>query len=70
MKKSFANKYTKKNEALYYKILSEMTGEERMKRAFEMCRFMWEVAAAGIKHQFQNITEDELKNKLRQRLHR
>lgn len=61
-------RYSKQINKLYYEKLRLMTGEERLKQAFELSRFAWEIAQAGIRNQFPNISEKELKEKLKQRL--
>ena len=55
-------------EELYLARLRQMTGEERMKRAFELCRFAWKMAEQSIRNEFPNISSKELKEKLRQRI--
>jgi hypothetical protein len=60
----------KKIEEIYLERLRKMSGEERMKRAFELTRFAWRLAEVGIRNQFPNILDNELKEKLKQRLHR
>jgi len=58
----------KKIEELYFDQLRKMSGEERMKRGFELCNFAWKMAEENIRHQFPNISEEELKEKLKHRL--
>ena len=58
-----------KVEKIYLERLHAMTGEERMKRAFEMCKFMWKIAEQSIRNEYPNISEKELKEKLKQKLH-
>lgn len=53
---------------LYLKKLRQMSGEERMRMAFELCRFVWKIAEQSIRNEFPDISEKELKEKLRQRL--
>lgn len=60
----------KKIEEMYLERLRKMSGEERMKRTFELCEFAWKLAEAGIRNQFPHISDNELKEKLKQRLHR
>lgn len=60
--------YSEQIEQLYYGKLRQMTGEERMKQAFELNRFAWKIAEAGIRNQFPNISDKELKEKLKQKL--
>ena len=55
---------SKQIEQLYYDRLRQMTGEERIKQAFELNRFAWKIVEAGIRNQFPNISEKELKEKL------
>ena len=58
----------KRNEEIYLERLRKMTGEERMKRAFELCSFVWEMAEASIRNEFPGISDEELKTKLRARM--
>jgi len=60
----------KKIEEMYLQRLRKMSGEERMKQAFELTRFAWKLAEACIRNQFPNISDKELKEKLKQRLYR
>lgn len=62
------NKANKKIEEIYLARLRRMTGEERMRRAFELCRFAWKIAEQSIRNEFPNISDEELKKKLRQRI--
>ena len=62
------NKLNKKIDDIYLTRLRQMTGEERMKRAFELCGFAWKIAEQNILNEFPNISNEELKEKLRQRL--
>jgi len=58
----------KKLEEMYYERLRKMSGEERMKIGFELCNLEWKIAEEKIRNQFHNISEEELKEKLKQRL--
>ncbi len=62
------NKANRRIEEIYLTRLREMTGEERMKRAFELCRFAWKMAELSIRNEFPNISDRELKERLRQRI--
>lgn len=62
------NEPNKRAEEIYLARLRQMTGEERMKQAFELCRFAWEIAEQSIRNKFPNISDKELKEKLRQRI--
>lgn len=65
-----ANNANERLETIYVEILRKMTGEDRMKQAFDMCKFMWKIAAESILNQYPNISEAELHEKLKQRLRR
>ena len=65
-----SNKRNLKVEKIYLEHLRKMTGEERMKRAFELCKSMWLIAEQSIRNEYPNISEKELKEKLKKRLHR
>ena len=60
--------FNEKSEAIYLEQLRNMTGEERMRRAFELCRFVWKIAEQSIRNEFPGISEKELHEKLRQRM--
>lgn len=60
--------FNEKSEAIYLEQLRNMTGEERMRRAFELCRFAWKIAEQSIRNEFPGISEKELHEKLRQRM--
>ncbi|MGB9721406.1 MAG: hypothetical protein ACPL28_08025 [bacterium] len=68
MKKLNKDELNKKIEEIYLARLRQMTGEERMKRAFELCRFAWKIAEQSIRNEFPNISNEELKKKLQQRI--
>jgi len=55
-------------DIIYYSLLRKMSGEERMKRAFELCRFSWKIVEASIRNQFPNISSEEFRKKLKERL--
>ncbi len=54
----------------YLERLRSMSGEERMKLAFELCELMWKVVADSIRNEFPGISECELKEKMKLRLRR
>ncbi len=60
--------YTKQINKQYYDKLRKMCGEDKLKALFELNRLVWKIAEAGIRNQFPNISEKELKAKLKQRL--
>ena len=39
-----------------------------MKRAFEMCRVVWKIAEDSIRNEFPDISDEELREKLKDRL--
>jgi hypothetical protein len=45
-------------------ILRAMTGEQRLKIAFEMCRFAGKLAAAGIRQEHPEWSERQIKREL------
>lgn len=45
-----------------------MTGEERMKRAFDLCEFVWKVAEESIRNEFPGISDEDLRKRLRARM--
>lgn len=59
-----------KSQDIYLWKLRMMSGEERMKRAFEMCRVVWKIAEDSIRNEFPNISDEDLKEKLKERLHK
>lgn len=59
-----------KSQDIYLRRLRMMSGEERMKRAFDMCRVVWEIAEDSIRNEFPNISDEKLKEKLKERLHK
>jgi|UniRef100_A0A7C6A836 hypothetical protein len=48
-------------------ILRRMKGEERMRIGFEICDFVTKLVIAGIRYQYPNISEKELKEKIKER---
>jgi hypothetical protein len=59
-----------KSQDIYLRKLRMMSGEERMKRAFEMCRVVWKIAEDSIRNEFPDISDEELRGKLKERLHK
>jgi len=45
-----------------------MTGEERLKLAFELHELSCEIARDGIRHQYPEASPDEVERRLRQRI--
>jgi hypothetical protein len=46
----------------------EMTGEQRLKIAFDLRELACDIARAGIRHQYPEATETEVNQRLRERL--
>ncbi len=46
---------------LYLEILSKMTPEQRLKKAFELTEFSRKLFDQGLRKRFPNATEDELR---------
>jgi len=61
------NKYIEPTNDVEIEILSRMKGEERMRIGFEMCEFVRKLIIAGIRNQFPNISEQELKTMVKER---
>lgn len=59
------NKYIEQNNEKQEEILRNMTGEERMRIGFEICDFVRKLTIAGIRNRSPNISEKELKEKLK-----
>jgi hypothetical protein len=55
-------------QMLSVKRLRAMTGEQRMKLAFAMCRTAWRIAEDAVRNQNPGITDQEVEAKLRERL--
>ncbi len=63
-------RYSKPINKLYYDRLKQMSGQDKIKQALDLNQFVIKIAEAGIRNQFPNISEKELKEKLKQRLPR
>lgn len=61
------NKYIELRNVKEEEILRRMNGEERMRIGFEMCEFVRKLIIAGIRNQFPNISEQELKSMVKER---
>lgn len=61
-------KPNQKVEKQYIKLIRKMSGEERLKASFDLYEFAREIAIAGIKNQFPNISQSELNKKLHERI--
>ncbi|MEO0113660.1 MAG: hypothetical protein ABIK80_06870 [candidate division WOR-3 bacterium] len=59
-----------KSNPIYYELLRKMSGDERFKRALELCRLVWRITEDSIRNQFPNISKEELKEKLKERIYR
>ncbi|MCK4352305.1 hypothetical protein KAW65_02740 [candidate division WOR-3 bacterium] len=58
----------KKGNKKYYEILKNMSGEKRMKIGFEMYDFALKIVESSIRNQEPGISENELKQKIKERL--
>lgn len=50
--------------AIQLRIVQAMTGEQRLKLAFELCLFARELAVAGIKQRHPDWSESQIKREL------
>ncbi|RKX71225.1 hypothetical protein DRP53_02440 [candidate division WOR-3 bacterium] len=62
-KERFIEPPSEKQEA----ILRRMSGEERMRIGFEICDFVRKLVISGIRYQYPDISEEELKEKIKER---
>ena len=60
-------KIEKENEK-YYEVLRNMDGERRMRIGFEMHDFVMKIIESSIRNQYPGISEQGLKQKIRERL--
>jgi hypothetical protein len=60
------NKYIEPHNEKEEEILRRMSGEERMRIGFEICDFVRKLVIAGIRYRAPNISEQELKEKLKE----
>ena len=56
-------------EKKYIEIMRNKTGEERLKMAMELRKFVLKIAKAGIKDQHPNISPRDLKANLQERIY-
>lgn len=56
-------------EKKYIEIMRNKTGEERLKIAMELRKFVLKIAKEGIKDQNPNISPEDLKAKLQERIY-
>ncbi|MBS4016103.1 MAG: hypothetical protein KGZ86_06710 [Candidatus Latescibacteria bacterium] len=61
------NKYIEQPNKIEIEIFRRMTGEDRLRIGFEMCEFVRKMIIAGIRNQYPNISEQELKSKVKER---
>jgi len=59
--------YSEPDDIRQIEILKRMSGEDRMRVGFEIYEFARKLAIAGIRYRFPDITEAELKEKLKER---
>lgn len=59
---------TKKENKRYYEILRAMNGEQRLKIGFEMYNFTMKLVEASIRNQYPEISDEELKRKIKERI--
>ncbi len=59
---------TEKENKRYYEILMAMNGEQRLKIGFEMCDFAMKLVEASIRNQYPEISDEELKRKIKERI--
>jgi hypothetical protein len=55
-------------EELYWQKLRQMTGEQRLRRAFELCRLAWRLAEANVRNDNPGMPDAEVKARVRARL--
>ena len=58
-----------KAEKKYIEIMQKKTGEERLKIAMDLRKFVLKLAECGIKHYNPNISKKELKISLQKRIY-
>lgn len=56
------------NDRIYLEILRAMSPADRLLKAFELSEFTRTLALAGLKHQFPDRSEEELKQVLAKRM--
>jgi len=56
------------NHRLYIEILRRMTPEKRLLKAFELTEFSRQLFTAGLRKRFPELSEEEFRKKLLQRL--
>lgn len=54
----------------YYEVLRNMSGEQRMRIGFEMHKFVMKIVESAIRNQYPDISDAELKEKIKERLPR
>ncbi len=58
-----------KTEEKYIEIMQKKSGEERLKIAMELREFSLKMAKQGIKNQSPNISSEDLKARLQERIY-
>ena len=58
-----------KTEEKYIEIMQKKSGEERLKIAMELREFSLKMAEQGIKNQNPNISSEDLKARLQERIY-
>jgi hypothetical protein len=62
-------RHTDPVEQRYYERLRAMTGEQRLRKAFELSAVAWRMAEAAVRNESPGITDAELASRLRGRRH-
>jgi hypothetical protein len=63
------NPYVEPDDARQEEILRRMTGAQRLRVGFEITEFALNLARAGIRHQHPGLSDEEVREKLRERLY-
>jgi hypothetical protein len=63
------NRYVEPANEQQEEILRRMTGEQRLRIGFEITEFALNLARAGIRHQYPGISDEGVREKLRDRLY-
>lgn len=58
-----------KTDKKYIEIMRKKSGEERLKIAMELRKLVLKMAEQGIKHQHPNISPEDLKARLQERIY-
>jgi len=64
-----SNPYVEPDDERQEEILRRMTGAQRLRIGFEITEFALNLARAGIRHQYPGLSDEEVREKLRERLY-